>query len=671
MTLSLPRCVAQAAGRLVCRSRLAVIGLALASLSAFAGAAALPPATQFFQTPLLSGAVLSPDGRALAFRQPGPDGKLRLVVLDLLTFMPTVVASYASDDVDEIRWVNDKRLVFTLKIELTGPNRIDTGPGLVAVNRDGTGLRALVQRTHRFLSSGSDLDQLQPSNTFLVDDEGDQNSDEVLVQSPQGNDEKKVDYIELGSLNTVTGRLRNLDAPLHSSHWLRDAQGKLRVAMAATGAKQMMYYREPDGPWKKIAEFARFDQNAIHPLFIDRADRLYVSANDGDKRAVFTMDPATGKLGAKPVLASAEYDIDPDFIATKDKLLGIRYQIDAEVTAWFDPAMQAVQTSVDALLPATANRISVPAHSATNFVLVQSFSDVQPSQYALFDTKTGKLINIGGTLAPFDPQQLGVMDMVRYKARDGLSIPAYLTLPSGGVKKNLPLLVYVHGGPWVRGGSWGWDSEVQFLASRGYAVLQPEFRGSRGFGRRHMEAGFKQWGLAMQDDLADGARWAIAQGIADPKRICIIGASYGGYATMMGLVKNPDLFRCGVNWVGVTDIDLLYSVGWSDFSDEFKRYGMPGLVGDRVKDAAQFKATSPVAQAARITQPLLLAYGGFDVRVPIVHGEKMRDAVKAHNQQVEWVVYSEEGHGWRKSENKVDFWTRVEKFLGRNLAPVK
>lgn len=188
------------------------------------------------------------------------------------------------------------------------------------------------------------------------------------------------------------------------------------------------------------------------------------------------------------------------------------------------------------------------------------------------------------------------MDMVHYKACDGLPIPAYLTLPPGGVKKNLPLLVFVHGGPWVRGATWGWDSEVRFLASRGYAVLQPEFRGNRGFGRRHLEAGFKQWGLAMQNDLADGVRWAIAEGIADPKRICIMGASYGGYATMMGLVHAPDLFRCGVNWVGVTDIDLMYGVGWSDLSDDYKRYGMPALVGDRVKDAAQFKATSPMAR---------------------------------------------------------------------------
>jgi dipeptidyl aminopeptidase/acylaminoacyl peptidase len=222
----------------------------------------------------------------------------------------------------------------------------------------------------------------------------------------------------------------------------------------------------------------------------------------------------------------------------------------------------------------------------------------------------------------------------------------------------------------VRGNHWGWDSDTQFLASRGYAVLEPDFRGSRGYGMAHFRAGWKQWGLAMQDDIADATRWAIAQGIADPKRICIAGASYGGYAALMGLVNDPDLYKCGINWVGVTDINLLFNGHWSfesDMTDDWKNHGMPLMIGDPVKDAAQFKATSPIEQAAKITQPLLLAYGAVDRRVPLYHGNKFRDAVQAHNKQVEWVVYQDEGHGWTRPENRFDFWTRVEKFLGRHI----
>jgi dipeptidyl aminopeptidase/acylaminoacyl peptidase len=219
----------------------------------------------------------------------------------------------------------------------------------------------------------------------------------------------------------------------------------------------------------------------------------------------------------------------------------------------------------------------------------------------------------------------------------------------------------------VRGTSWSWNAEVQFLASRGYAVLQPEFRGSTGFGASHHEAGWKQWGRAMQDDLADGARWAIAQGIADPKRIAIAGASYGGYAALMGLVRDPDLYACAINWVGVTDLDLLFSATWSDFSPSFRRHGLPRLVGDRRADAAMLREHSPIHRAAEIKKPVLMAYGRKDRRVPIEHGERMRDALRRHNPNVEWVLYDEEGHGWHKRETNIDFWTRVEKFLARHL----
>jgi dipeptidyl aminopeptidase/acylaminoacyl peptidase len=213
------------------------------------------------------------------------------------------------------------------------------------------------------------------------------------------------------------------------------------------------------------------------------------------------------------------------------------------------------------------------------------------------------------------------------------------------------------------------DAEVQFLASRGYAVLMPEFRGSTGYGAKLYQAGFKQWGQAMQTDLADAAQWAIAQGTADPQRICIAGASYGGYATLMGLAQDPGLYRCGIDWAGVSDIQLMYSVYWSDNTNEFKREGMPVLIGDPKDDAAMLEAHSPLKNASRIRQPLLLAYGAWDLRVPIVHGESLRDALRPHNSNVEWVVYPDEGHGWHKPETNLDFWGRVERFLDRQIGP--
>jgi dipeptidyl aminopeptidase/acylaminoacyl peptidase len=335
--------------------------------------------------------------------------------------------------------------------------------------------------------------------------------------------------------------------------------------------------------------------------------------------------------------------------------------------------MREIQAAVDKALPRTINLISVPRRPGNSpWVLVESYSDMQPSVYALYDTKTGLVDRVGSTYPNISADSGGKQEAVRYKARDGLEIPGLLTFPYKSSRKNLPMVVLVHGGPWVRGTTWGWNPDSQFLASRGYAVLEVEFRGSTGFGTSHFEAGFKQWGLSMQNDIADGTRWAIGQGIADPKRICIAGASYGGYATLMGLVNDPDLYRCGFEWLGVTDIELMYTGTWfskSDASPGYLRYGMPLMIGDREKDAAQLKATSPIEQAARIHQPLLLAYGDEDQRVPIYHGKKFYSAVRDTNKQVEFIRYSGEGHGWSLPKNRIDFWQRVEKFLDKHIGP--
>ena len=215
---------------------------------------------------------------------------------------------------------------------------------------------------------------------------------------------------------------------------------------------------------------------------------------------------------------------------------------------------------------------------------------------------------------------------MRFKARDGLSIPMYVTLPRHGARKNMPTVVLIHGGPWVRGRTWGWNRDTQFLASRGYAVLEPEFRGSLGYGFKHFKAGWGQWGLAMQDDVADAARWAITQGIADPKRICIAGASYGGYAALMGLARSRTC-SAAVSPGSELPTSSNYLPTPGPTSARARRFGYGRLIGDPQKDAAKFRATSPLHNADKIKQPVLLAYGAQDLRVPIDHGRRFRSAV--------------------------------------------
>jgi dipeptidyl aminopeptidase/acylaminoacyl peptidase len=387
--------------------------------------------------------------------------------------------------------------------------------------------------------------------------------------------------------------------------------------------------------------------------------------------ALFAFDLNRKTLDKAPFVDIDGFDfmgtLEQDYAAKK--ILGVRFEADAASTAWLDPLMQGIQKKVDALLPGSVNRVTCPDDCRNPpAVVVAAASDRMPPTYFLYTPGDGHIVGIGSSHPDIRPKQMGKRDFFRYAARDGLQIPVYVTMPPDKAAGPGPAIVLVHGGPWVRGGSWEWDDEAQFLASRGYVVLQPEFRGSTGFGGAHFRAGWRQWGRAMQDDLADAAAWAVKRGWADPKRIGIMGASYGGYATLMGLVRNPDVFRAGVAWAGVTDIGLLYTRAESDMSEDARQYDMKTLIGDAQKDPAAFADVSPLAQAGRIRQPLLLAHGAQDRRVPVVHAAKMRDAVGAKNANVEYVVYPEEGHGWRQEEDSIDFWKRVEAFLDKNLA---
>ncbi len=274
-----------------------------------------------------------------------------------------------------------------------------------------------------------------------------------------------------------------------------------------------------------------------------------------------------------------------------------------------------------------------------------------------------------------DAAQMAGTDFQRIRARDGRDLPVWITgqkWHADGKPRAQPAIVLVHGGPWVRQGHWQWEPMRQFLASRGYVVIEPEFRGSAGYGMAHLKAGFKQWGQAMQDDVADALLWAQKEGWANSKA-CIAGASYGGYSTLMGLIKHPELYRCGAAWIAVTDPFLYIEGSWwvrDDISDSGRRYGLKDMVGDPKADEAMLKGNSPVEQAALIDAPLLLAFGEDDLRVPLAHGKRLRSALeKAGRPPAVWVTYPGEGHGWRKTENQADFAQRLERFFAEHLQP--
>lgn len=606
------------------------------------------PLEAFFKRRQLSQAALNPSGTHVALCVGGDGAKRRLVVLELATLKVTPVGALRESDVMGAEWLNDRRILFRAFDEDSTEQVGGVWRGVFAVDLDGSNFKQLRR------------------DGILFWHEGNQ-SDDALFGWYQ-DDSEGANFLRLFRVDTRSGADQEIEVPPWCSSVIIDEQ--LTPIAAATERGNARQIRVRDGKdWRVVRETERVfgEEFSLHGRAQDGA--FYVVTRNGkDRTALYTYDPRTDKLSDKPVLGLAQFDIQPQLHRHEGRLLGVKVDADATTTVWFDDAMKAVQARVDAKLGSTNNLIFPPKRGASPWVLVWSYADRQTGIAYAYQRETGRMVLLGRERNDLNPALMSAMDFKTYRARDGREIPAYLTLPrNAGGKRPLPLVVMVHGGPAARGPLWGWQADVQFLASRGYAVLQPEPRGSTGFGIAHAQAGWRQWGQAMQDDIADGAQWLIKEGIADPKRVCILGGSYGGYAAMMGLVKHPDLYACAVNFVGVTDLDLLFSATWDDVKGPFKTVGLAKLVGDRKLDAEMLKANSPVEQAARIGKPVLMAYGRRDQRVPIEHGQRMRDALKGHNPNVEWVVYDKEGHGWYMVATQVDFWTRVERFLAAHM----
>jgi dipeptidyl aminopeptidase/acylaminoacyl peptidase len=474
---------------------------------------------------------------------------------------------------------------------------------------------------------------------------------------------------QLYRVDTVTGRRTEIsfgkpDSGRYES-WVVDGKGIARVLTALSGSRARTWYRAGENdPWRKLDE-----QEALTPgwapLAIDRDDKtlLVRDQRTRDKAAIVRYDPEAKAFG-DVLAAHPQVDLS-SIVSDNGEAVGIYYNADRPGFAWFDEELARVHRTVEGAFPGMATSISWSRDRS--LFLVAARSDKHQGSYYLYDPKARKMEWLLDRAPWQKPEEHAAMRPVRYKARDGLEIPGYLTLPPGR-DKNLPLVVKVHGGPWVDGDSWGYDQETQYLASRGFAVLEPNFRGTTRYGWKHFSSSFGQWGLAMQDDVTDGVKWLIAEGVADPKRVCIYGGSYGGYAAMMALAKEPDMFKCGINYVGVTDLDLLLTATWADTAySEFVKHTARQMLGDPARDAERLRQTSPVHLAARIRQPVLMAYGGVDFRVPIEHGTRMKAALERAGNTPIWIVADDEGHGFRDPKTRTDFYTTMEKFLKQHL----
>ncbi|MFZ6688924.1 prolyl oligopeptidase family serine peptidase [Undibacterium sp. SXout11W] len=641
------------------------------------------PVEVFFKRVDYRSLVLSPDGKTLAAVVPLKN-RGNLVLIDVATRKAEVITSSDRFDVASLEWVGNKYLMFR-----------------VADGQDASG---------RFNYKGSyyyDVDGKQVQELESTDGDKKNNIHITSILSHVGGDSpvaivtmngrsKEFEDVYTFNFKTRRSKLMTFESPGRTVGWELDTKDRPRIAIRdelrpAKGQPQMTtYWHLPIGAekWEKIFESSSYKDKVNYQILgFDNDDRtLYVSANlDGrDKMAVYKYDTTTKKFGdvvaeddifdVDQSSASARLIRDPD--PKNRKVYGIAYQGIMPKRIWLgDSPAKTIVDMVNGALPSTYNSIGLS--EVGDKALVRSSSDVEAGTYYLYDAGKKSLELVLKERDWADPKIMAERKPIAFKARDGLPIYGYLTLPRGVEAKNLPLIVNIHGGPMVRGyhfESWGRWPEAQFFASRGYAVLELEPRGSEGSGMKNFTSGWKQWGGTMQDDLSDGALFLVQEGIVDKNRMGLLGGSYGGYASLQGMVKNPDLWQCADSSVAVSDLGLLQNVTWSDtaeygdaatggyLANEFTKW-----VGDSTNDAALFELRSPARNADKVKGPIMLSMGSDDRRVPLIHGEKMRDALLKAGKQLDYKVYPEEGHGFNRDVSVFDLYHRGEKFFANCL----
>lgn len=636
-----------------------------------------PPIEEFFRLPAVASPRLSPDGKFLAVSSP-VNGRMNLAVVDLETRKGTAITNFSNFDVLNSRWIGNNRILFSLgqSNAPTGPGQFDGG-GLFWVSRDGKESRQLAKTVKE---TRANRQYVYRGMSFLKRIPG--TDDEILVSGNL----RSEDAFDVYRLDLRNGRTTLLTAnrPERTSRWILDDKLVPRVVRSYVKDKleYIFYYRkDAESPWQEIArtDFVKGPSFAVIGISSD-GKTLIVAANPGrDTMAVFRFDPETKKFG-EMLAQHPTYDMGAD--ASGDEVAGLvlepdtdrvkGYQVDADrpQTVWIDEKEAKTQAAIDGALPDTSNRFARFPNSSR--VLVTSYSDVSPARWYLLDEDKRTLEELFASRPWIGKAHRVQQRSFILKTRDGLEIPSYYFLPhSYKPGDKLPTIVHIHGGPTARADFWGGGfgvSEAQLFASRGYAVVVPNFRVTPGFGTKIFYAGFGSVGREMSEDHEDAAQWAVKEGFADPKRMCISGASYGGYATLWALIKTPDLFKCGIAGLVVSDIDLqVRSPNGDTSSSEAGAVFWNELVGVP-KNPNALKEYSPVNFASKLKAPLLMYAGADDIRTPIEQTTAMIRALEsAGNPPKVVVIKKEEGHGFGKLENNVDLYEKVLEFLDQQI----
>lgn len=604
------------------------------------------PLEDFFRNSERTGYQLSPDGSYISYMAPYKD-RLNVFVrrVDETDEHAIRITNETERSVAGYMWADNQRLLYMK--DTAG----DENYQLYGVHRDGSDDRAYTA--------------FDGVRTSLIDDLEEQQG-VVMI----GMNKRNPEVFDPYRLNIETGELTLLaENPGNIQGWMTDHDGRLRVATAIVdGVNTQILYRDTeDEPFRPVLT-TNFRDVVSFMEFTPDNKEVYAATNlHRDKTILVRMNPATCEE-LEVLYENERYDIASiSYSRKRKKLLSVYCTGHKEpVRHYFDAEEEQLRQRIKAHFPNQRYGIADTDKAEENY-LIYVGGDRTRGSYWHYNALTDEAKKIADLAPWIKSDEMNAMHPVCYTTRDGLQIEAYLTLPDGltpDTAKQLPIVVNPHGGPWARD-CWGYSSEVQFLSNRGYAVFQMNFRGSTGYGRHFLEASYKQWGLKMQDDITDGVKWLIEKGIANPNRIAIYGGSYGGYATLAGLTFTPDLYACGIDYVGVSNLFT--------FMQTIPPYWRPMLemmyeqVGHPEHDADQLAATSPALHADKIKVPLFVAQGANDPRVNKAESDQMVEALRQRGVVVEYMVKDNEGHGFHNQENRFDFYRAMERFLKAHL----
>ncbi len=593
---------------------------------------------------------ISPDGRHLAVIAP-VEGLNHLVFLDITDIDNPVrvglLAATGDQEISSVVWVNDERVIYETSV-IQGALEIPRSTGqLSATNYDG--------------SKRKQLWSIQNNGTFArVIDTIDDDDNYVVISHSGRNRQKPI----VERLNVYSGKSNRIGiSPLNRGGVLLDNDQNIRFAIGQDDDLEMRaaYRKEPDGPWTTYENPLEGD---VIPLRMSNDDHTVFVASDADDRlGVHALDLETGVVDPVAIHTHVEAN---SLLWSRDgsELIGVEF-LPGLPEVRFVNDLHEDRATWEGLL-STFEGMQVRMTSVTsdnNVVIIATTSDQQPTTWYYYDIANSKLQYLVSAYPQIDPELIAPTESHWITARDDLNFQLYVTKPKDAGDAPLPTIMYIHGGPHGPRDEWAYQAETQMLASRGYAVIQPNYRGSGGFGVTFEETGYRKWYNEMQDDITDATNWAIEQGIADEDNICIYGASYGGFATLAGLTKEPDLYACGFAFVGVYDLELMHKRG--DIKD--RKSGRTFLDAALGTDKADLKARSPINHVANIKAPLYIAHGKEDNRAHIDNFYALRERLDEEGIPYEQLLVEKEGHGFYKQENRIHYANELLGFLDRNI----